>query len=106
LGTLHYGRSQSYEFDDRTLEHLRVAINARLRKNEAFMLSWHPREGDPADWVSLWITADMPIGFSFSAGEPAPLSREWVSRLIEESYGPDGLVLGGDAEESPPGRSG
>lgn len=94
MGILRYGRSQSHKFHDRTLEHLRVVINSRLGKNEAFMLTWAPN-ASPGQTVSLCISAAVPIAFVFSETAPVPLSREWVSRLLQASYGPDGLTLRG-----------
>ena len=41
MGMLVYGfNGESYEFDDRTSSHLKIAIVTKLRRHEAFLLSW------------------------------------------------------------------
>jgi hypothetical protein len=39
MGFLTYGGVQEYEFDDRTLAHLKVAITIKLRRQESFLMS-------------------------------------------------------------------
>lgn len=92
MGTLSYGKKQRYEFDDRTLEHLRVVITARLRKRESFFLTWTPCDGRSSP-VSLWITPSVPIAFLSSSRERVVLSRRWVEQLMRASYSEHGLVL-------------
>lgn len=93
MGTLRYGRRQQYEFDDRTLEHLRAVIVARLRRKESFFFSWQRRGGGHADDVCLWITPTIPIAFEFDSAERVRLSRAWVQMLLRSSYSEQGLVL-------------
>jgi hypothetical protein len=93
LGTLIYGRTQEYHFDDRTLEHLRVVIVTRVRRNESFFLTWTAHQHQRAVTTTLWISASIPIVFHFSDGERVPLSREWLQRLTKSSYSSRGLVL-------------
>jgi hypothetical protein len=40
MGRLTYDSHFSVDFDDRTLAHLQLVIVAKLRRNEAFFLSW------------------------------------------------------------------
>lgn len=40
MGYLIYGGTQEYEFEDRTLAHLKVAITMKLRRQESFLMSW------------------------------------------------------------------
>ncbi|WP_336650858.1 MULTISPECIES: DUF7882 family protein [unclassified Leucobacter] len=93
MGTLIYGRNQEYRFDDRTLEHLRVVIVNRMRRNESFFLTWTADTQQRAITTTLWISAGVPIVFHFSERERPQLSREWLQRLTQSSYSPRGLVL-------------
>lgn len=41
MGRFRYGTPPlDYEFDDRTLTHLRVVLTAKMRRNEDFLMSW------------------------------------------------------------------
>lgn len=39
MGHLKYGETR-YEFDDRVLVHLKVAIQRKLKKQQSLLLSW------------------------------------------------------------------
>ncbi|WP_024355770.1 hypothetical protein [Leucobacter chironomi] len=104
MGTLIYGRHQEYRFDDRTLEHLRVVIVARVRRNESFFLTWTAEAQQRAVTTTLWISAGVPIVFHFSAPERPPLSRAWLQRLTQSSYSSRGLVLTPEHEADPRSR--
>lgn len=98
MGLLLYGRSHRYEFDDRTLEHLRYVITAKLRRRESFFLTWNQRDTGStapraAGPVTLWISPSSPLGFEFSSSAPGALSREWISALMSGSYANRGLTL-------------
>lgn len=103
MGTLIYGRTQEYDFDDRTLAHLQVVIVSRMRRNESFFLTWaseDPRRPGAARApisISIWIAPSISIAFRFSGDRREPLSREWLRRLTASSYSARGLVLAPDA---------
>ena len=82
LGTLVYSRYQEYEFDYRTLAHLRVVIAARLRRRESFFLVWTRRDAHGSSSISLWITPSVPLVFRFPEGEGERLSRRWIEQLM------------------------
>ena len=93
MGTLIYGRTQEYDFDERTLEHLRVVITSRVRKNESFFLTWTAQRHRQTVTTSLWISPAVPLVFSFSSDTRVPISREWLQQLIRSSYSSQGLVI-------------
>ncbi|WP_449283635.1 DUF7882 family protein [Leucobacter sp.] len=93
MGTLIYGKSLRYEFEDRTLEHVRFVIAAKLRRKESFFLTWAPHDTGRSGTISLWISPEMPIAFQFSGTVQGPLSREWIAALTRLSYGDRGLVV-------------
>ncbi|MBK0419637.1 hypothetical protein JD276_11395 [Leucobacter sp. CSA1] len=93
MGTLIYGRSLKFEFDDRTLEHVKVVVLARFRKRESFLLSWTQRDARGKGSMSVWISPDIPLGFQFEGDARGPLSREWIEALTKLSYTNQGLVI-------------
>lgn len=93
VGTLIYGRTQEYDFDERTLEHLRIVITSRVRKNESFFLTWTAQRHRQTVTTSLWISPAVPLVFSFSSDTRVPISREWLQQLIRSSYSSQGLVI-------------
>jgi hypothetical protein len=93
MGYLTYGGSQEYEFDDRTLAHLKVAITMKLRRQESFLFSW----SNPADRgggrTSIWLNPSIPLTFRFSGSRPPQLNKEWLAALSELANTAQGLTL-------------
>ncbi|MBO1902714.1 hypothetical protein J4H92_12230 [Leucobacter weissii] len=102
MGTLIYGGSSRFDLDDRTLEHVKVVVVARLRKRESFMLSLPQRGPFAVGSSSVWISPDVPIGFQFSSSRAGPLSRRWIQALMAMSYAPGGLAVVPEGGAGPP----
>lgn len=102
MGTLIYSGTQEYEFDDRTLEYLRIVITSRLRKDESFLLTWTTSAPRPVT-ISLWITSSVPIAFHFAGEQQRTLSQEWFRYLMKSSYSTRGLMLA--PEQQLPGNT-
>jgi len=93
MGYLHYGGLHEYEFEDRTLAHLKLAITAKLRRQESFLLSWVNPPEKGGGRVSLWLSPSIPLAFRFSGSRPPTLNRDWLDLMIELSNTPRGLQL-------------
>ena len=93
MGYLIYGGTQEYEFEDRTLAHLKVAITKKLRSQESFLMSWTNSAQAGSGRVSLWLSPSIPLAFRFSGSRPPQLNREWLAVLSELSNTPRGLVV-------------
>lgn len=89
MGTFHYGPQGSFEFDDRTLVHLRSVIVAKLIRQESFVFSW--TEGDVQR--SVWMHPSMHLTFTFEGSEEHELNRAWLEALAELANEPAGLRL-------------
>ena len=90
MGVLNYAGAD-YLFEDRLLAHLQVVITTKLRRREAFALSWLP-EGE-AGREAIWIDNGLPIRFRYDETTIAPLNREWLDVLMDGTHRPNGLLV-------------
>ena len=93
MGTFAYGNSGEYEFEDRTLAHLKVAISMKLRRQECFFLSWSNPAERGSGRVSLWMSPNIPSTIRFSGSKAPELNEVWLRVLNELSHTPRGLVV-------------
>jgi hypothetical protein len=93
MGHLIYGAGAEYEIDDRTLSHLKVAIYAKLRLQESFLLNWTISPEQGSGRMSLWISPSIPLQFRFS-GTPTPeLNRVWLDALALSAHSTRGMTV-------------
>lgn len=97
MGYLLYD-SHEYEFEDRTLAHVKIAVTNKLRKQESFLLSWTMTPECGSGRISLWMTPSIPLGFRFSGSRSPQLNEAWVKVLQELSNSPRGLVVVSEKE--------
>jgi hypothetical protein len=98
MGYLSYGASAEYEFDDRVLAHLKVAISLKLRRQESFFLSWSNPTSKGSGRVSLWMSPNIPLMFRFAGSKAPELNDVWLRVLGELSNAPRGLVVVSERE--------
>ena len=98
MGKLIYGCGTEYEFEDRKLAHLKVAITAKLRRQECFILSWNIEPSDGAGRVSLWLAPNVPLQFRFSGSRRPSLNRTWIDVMVQFSNSSRGLVAISESE--------
>ena len=91
MGYLIYD-GRDYDFEDRLLAHLKVAIGKKFRKQESFFLSWNVEAGNGSGRVSLWMNPGQHVGFRFAGSREPELSKTWVKALVELSATHRGLV--------------
>lgn len=101
MGQLVYNGMARYQFDDRTLAHLKVAITQKLRLQESFLLSWVEPVDTGSGRVSLWLSTSIPLQFRYSTESPQALNRNWLEALARSSHGIRGMIVmtEQDAEE-------
>jgi hypothetical protein len=92
MGTLRYG-SDHLELDDRTLAHVQVVVVAKLRKGEAFLLSWNVDPEKGSGRYALWMETGVPIVFRYEGSRPIRINRAWLDAMMERSYTLAGLDL-------------
>ena len=93
MGTIHYGSGMSIRIEDRTLAHLKVAIIAKLRRNESFTLSWAHPDDHPEGRSTLWLHPAIPLRFVFDEPEAPELNREWLEQLMRSANSTGGIQL-------------
>ena len=93
VGELVYGSGTSYELDDRTLAHIKVAVGAKLRRQESFYLSWVEPEGSETGRVSLWVAPSIPLQIHFLGNTAATINATWIRALELSSVGDRGMVV-------------
>jgi hypothetical protein len=98
VGYLIYGAGAEYEIDDRVLAHLKIAIVAKLRLQESFLVNWTVPASLGSGRVSLWVSPGVPLQFRFSGGKPPELNRVWIDALSRSSHGVRGMVVMGEDE--------
>lgn len=101
MGYLKYGREE-FEFDDRTAEHLQIAIAAKLRRGEHFFLTWQLKHTKGSGRHSLWIDNGAPLHFFFSGARSTDINRAWLDQLMLSSNTPAGMQVGEEPTETAP----
>lgn len=97
MGRLTYAATLVITFDDRTLAHLQVVIQAKLRRNESFYFTWTD-EPIGAGRSAIWLHCNIPLSFKF-VGAPTSLNRNWLTALLATANSPAGLHV---TPEPPP----
>lgn len=98
VGELVYGSGTSYELDDRTLAHIRVAVGAKLRRQESFYLSWVAPNSPDVGRVSVWVAPSIPLQIHFRGNTAASINATWIRALELSSVGDRGMVVIPEAE--------
>lgn len=94
MGRLFYGVSGlAIEFDDRTLAHLHLVINAKLRRGEAFFFSWRDDPSAGNGRSSIWLDSSIPLYFKFTHGNRHAINRDWLEELTLSANQSQGLQL-------------
>ncbi|WP_378143934.1 hypothetical protein ACFJGV_10840 [Cnuibacter sp. UC19_7] len=91
MGTLQYGyKGRHYDFDDRTLIHLRIVIIDKLRRHESFTLSFSTNSPRGEVRETLWLNPSIPIRFSIDdLDQNLTLNRTWIEQLARTAANGD-----------------
>jgi hypothetical protein len=93
VGRLVYGDQGSFELDDRTLAHLKLAVSTKLRRGETFVLNWTIPAAQGSGRVSLWLAPSISLQFEYSEAHSHSINRSWVEALIASAWSHDGMTL-------------
>ncbi|PPL17617.1 DUF7882 family protein [Microterricola pindariensis] len=93
MGEIIYGAGESYEFDDRALAHVQEAVGAKLRRQEAFYLSWRQSDGTPEQRVSLWLAPSIALQFHYLGSRTATLNPSWLRAMELTATGDGGMFV-------------
>lgn len=98
MGHLSYAGIAEYEFDDRVLAHLKVAIGMKLRRQESFFISWSTPVELGSGRCSIWVSPSTPLAFNFSGSRVPEINRVWIEALNQLSHTPRGLIVISESE--------
>ena len=93
MGSLTYGEAQKFEFDDRLLSHVKLAIVAKLHRHESFLLNWTVPVEQGSGRVSIWISRESQLTFRFDGSRPVAINPAWVEALAMTSIRTGGMQL-------------
>lgn len=99
MGILQYD-GEEYDFDDRTLLHLQIAVSAKLRRRENFFLSWTQPIERGSGRHAIWIDNGIPLHFYYNGSRPASINREWIEVMLTSSSKASGLHLGDEPTQN------
>lgn len=92
MGTLYYGSHNTpIEINDRALAHLKAVIVAKLRRGEAFTLSFQHEDGSGRSTV--WLSSAIPLRFTFEEAQRPELNSHWLEELAESANLLGGITL-------------
>ncbi len=93
MGSLTYGESQVFQFEDRLLAHVKLAIVSKLLHHESFLLNWTVPPADGSGWVSLWISRDTHLVFRFDSSLPPVINPKWIEALVSNAARTGGMLI-------------
>ena len=93
MGTLTYGDVQRFEFEDRLLAHMKLAIVTKLLRHESFLLNWTIPAEQGSGRMSLWISRETLLTFRFVSSRPPAINARWVEALTLTSARTGGMQL-------------
>jgi len=101
MGRLRYdGTSEPILIDDETLAHLKVIVGTKLRRQESFMMTWHPREGGDTGRLTVWIHPAIPLQFLFTSAESLPVQKHRIEEMMRGLNATGELVIDDYVEPS------
>ncbi|HAN23789.1 MAG: ATP-dependent DNA ligase [Microbacterium sp.] len=98
MGTMFYGNGGGIQVDDRTLEHLRLAVATRLRRGESFMVSMPVDEPGLGSRRNLWVSPAIPLQFIAAGSRMPSLNRLWIQAMGESEDSTGTLTVMPEAE--------
>jgi hypothetical protein len=104
VGYLKYN-GEEFEFEDRALTHLQIAISAKLRRGEHFFLTWKLQSQRGSGRHSVWIDNGVPLHFFFSGSRSVSVNRTWLEQLVLSSSTSLGMQLVEEPAERPDAQS-
>jgi hypothetical protein len=99
MGKLIYGHDSSIDIEDRLLAHLKLAVIAKLRRDEKFTLSW-THEGDTGR-STIWVHPAIPLQFKFDGSRAPVINRAWVEALMMSANSTGGLQMIPEPPQAP-----
>jgi hypothetical protein len=87
--------------DDRTLTHLQIVIVNKLRKGEAFLMSWRDSVEAGSGRSAIWLHPQVLIYFKFDGGRVPTINERWLRELADSAESSRGLIVTTEAGDVP-----
>ena len=105
MGTLYYGAARTpVSIEDHVLAHLKVVITSKLRRNEAFLVSWTEPVENGSGRGSIFIHPSCDLLYRFDGSRPAEIDQEILESMSADSMSGRGLII--EASMAPIGIGG
>lgn len=98
---MYGGTTAPIHIEDRALAHLKVVIATKLRRNEAFTLSWRHPEDEAAGRSTIWLHPSIPLRFTFEEPEAPALNMKWIEELMQSANSTGGISLVDEVLDTP-----
>lgn len=93
MGRLVYDGAVRFTMDDRTLAHVQVVVSDKLRRRESFAFTWPQSVEEGGGRVSVWVSGNSALAFTFDHRGPYRMNRLWLEELVRAANSPGGLHL-------------
>lgn len=94
MGKLEYNSSRPpIEIEDVTLAHLKIIIGTKLRRQEAFMMTWLPEKKNPAGRLTAWVHPSIPMVLAFDEATMPKIDPARIARMMENLNAHGELVI-------------
>lgn len=94
MGILFYGnQSEPVTIPDSLLAHVKVVLSTKLRRNEAFTLSWRHADDATPGRTTLWIQPSIPLRFVFDSDQPEALDPALLQQFANQANSSGGLTI-------------
>ena len=100
MGTISYDHLV-VKVDDRTLAHVQIVIVNKLRRGEAFLMSWKDSVEAGSGRSSIWLHPHVLVHFKFDGSRAPVINPEWVATLAESADSSRGLIVTAEHGEVP-----
>lgn len=91
MGTLAYdGSADPFEVNDDLLAHLEAVIVAKLRRREAFLLTFVADDARSA----VWVHESSNLRYTYETAKPSDLDRSKLEAMVRDTHHASGLVVG------------
>ena len=92
MGTISYD-GLVVQVDDRTLTHLQIVIVNKLRRGDAFLMSWKDAPEAGSGRSSIWLHPHVLVHFKFEGSRVPAINEKWLAELSESAESSRGLVV-------------
>jgi len=92
MGTISYDHLV-VKVEDRTLAHVQIVIVNKLRRGEAFLMSWRDSVEAGSGRSSIWLHPQVLVHFKFDGGRAPEINPHWIATLAESADSSRGLIV-------------